>query len=314
MAQEKLVPVTGTIKIDYSRRKTEEVVFKVEAFSNVWVDTPYHLKLQSGLDTLRLHGRISKAKTHRTLRCLAPPSSGKSTLAENYRDSVNEQVATDKRHLPILFVSLENAMTSKKLIMSILHELGDPNSTRGVEQLLKNRMRELIQERRVELIIVDEIHHLASKSNVADVVNALKAFLNKKICPLALLGTSDGEKLLATNKELGQRNATVADIKPLPQTAAGNATLSRFLRCLDQELVQSQTFATTSDFTTERCVAGLMRVSEGVMGLSARILQNALEISIRRNASLIEAYDVSLAIDTWAIPNGFCKTNPFTKE
>jgi hypothetical protein len=49
------------------------------------------------------------------------------------------------------------------------------------------------------------------------------------------------------------------------------------------------------------------------MGLSARILQNSLETAIRRNADRIETYDVSKAIDTWAIPGGFCKTNPFTK-
>lgn len=312
MSSNALSPKTGTIRKVYDRAKTEEVVAKLKSFSDVWIDTPYHHQLQSGLDTLRLFGKVSDEVTHRALRCLAPPSTGKSTVARKYRDLINLEAGSQGKNKPVLLVSLSNSMTSKKLITSMLMELGDPHATKGVEQLQGQRLEELVIEWRIELIIIDEVHHLASRRNVTEVINALKSLLNKKICPLAFLGTMDAEKLLTSNGEIGQRIANIADIKPLQKTAGGRATLHRFLSGLDQELQRLGIFRCQSDFTNEQCVDGLLKATNGVMGLSARILQNSLETAVRRNADRIEAYDVSMAIDTWAIPNGFCKTNPLT--
>jgi len=204
-------------------------------------------------------------------------------------------------------------MTSKRLISAILMELGDPHATNGGEQLLAKRLEDLVKELQIELIIIDEVHHLATRRNVAEVINALKTLLNRRICPLALLGTKDAEKLLTSNGELAQRIANIADIEPLPRNASGRVILHRFLSGFDQELQRLGIFGCQSDFTNEQCVDGLLKTTKGVMGLSARILQNSLETAIRRNADRIETYDVSKAIDTWAIPSGFCKTNPFTK-
>jgi hypothetical protein len=40
----------------------------------------------------------------------------------------------------------------------------------------------------------------------------------------------------------------------------------------------------------------------------------ALEIALSRSATRIERYDLALAVDRWAIPNGLTRSNPFLKE
>jgi hypothetical protein len=40
----------------------------------------------------------------------------------------------------------------------------------------------------------------------------------------------------------------------------------------------------------------------------------ALEIALRRGATRIEIYDLSLAVDRWAVANGITDHNPFHKE
>ena len=58
---------------------------------------------------------------------------------------------------------------------SMLAALGDLAPGRGSELLLKRRLMALLRKYKVEVIILDEIHHLAYKRNVSEVINALKA-------------------------------------------------------------------------------------------------------------------------------------------
>jgi hypothetical protein len=60
-------------------------------------------------------------------------------------------------------------------------------------------------------------------------------------------------------------------------------------------------------------LAGLFEVSQGVVGRVSRLFLAALDIAIRRGATRLELYDLALAVDRWAIPQAFAKTNPFRK-
>jgi DNA polymerase III delta prime subunit len=311
MKKAEITPKTGNLHEDYSEAKTQEVAAKCEEFDAIFIDTPFHLKLMSQLDCLRLKGRLNTTKPHRALRCLAPPSTGKTTVAQRYAQRINDQFDAEKEHIPVLYISLQNSTTSRRLKVAMLEALNDFAPTQGAEDLLKRRLVNALRKFKVEVIIIDEVHHLAPKRNTGEVINVLKAFLNERICPLAFIGTDDALKLFTTNKELGQRISTIADIKPLPNDKSGQGILQRFLKEVDREIRKAGLFQEPSDFLTDEAVSALMRITRGVMGLSTRLLGAALEISVRRNASYIELYDVSRAVDAWAIPNGFCKTNPF---
>src|SRR5690606_4109085 len=80
----KFLPQTGTLKIQYNTQKTIESVNKKALFESIFIDTPFHSKLFSQLDALRLQGLVSKGVCHRALLCLAPPATGKTSVAERY--------------------------------------------------------------------------------------------------------------------------------------------------------------------------------------------------------------------------------------
>lgn len=307
----RILPFTGMIRLDYTASKNLQVARAVADFSATFVNTPYHVKLESALDGIRLLGLQTIGRPQRAVRCLAPAATGKTTVAMRYASRINASVPKTEDRIPILYVTIQNSSTPRRLMISMLEALNAPAAERGTQHLLKRRLMELLKYHRVEIIIMDEIHHLAQRRNVNEVINTLKAFLNDCVCPLAFLGTDDAARIFTTNAELMQRIHTVADIAPLPKNPTGLKAMAKFLSELDAELLRLGIFARGSAFTSEFIVSGLMRVAGGVMGAAARILQKALEISIRRNASLIEMYDVIEAIDTWAIPNGYCKTNPF---
>ena len=86
--------------------------------------------------------------------------------------------------------------------------------------------------------------------------------------------------------------------------------MKKFLDELNSQVKALNIFDEDSDFTNDDCVLALHRVSGGVMGRATRVLEAALEVSVRRGATRIETWDVSEAINTWAIPGGFCKSNP----
>jgi hypothetical protein len=58
----------------------------------------------------------------------------------------------------------------------------------------------------------------------------------------------------------------------------------------------------------------LHAVTDGVIGRVSRLVEIALEIALRRNAPRIEKYDLALAVDRWAIPNGITESNPFLRK
>ncbi|ESQ81990.1 TniB family NTP-binding protein [Asticcacaulis benevestitus] len=198
----RIMPETGLLNLDYTAAKNEEATDAVARFSAVFINTPHHLKLESAIDALRLLGLKTVGRPQRALRCLAPSSTGKSTVAKRYRDRVNVQVPIGEERLPILYVSLENATTAKQLMITMLDELKDPVSDRGTAHLLKRRLISLLKHYQVEIIILDEIHHLAGHRNMREIINALKAFLNNQVCPMAFLGTEDASLLFTSNKEL----------------------------------------------------------------------------------------------------------------
>lgn len=314
MKNAQIIPATGTLHQSYARQKNDELLAKEAAFTRIWIDTPSHRRLHGELDYLRLFGHVNGGAYHHTLRCLAPPASGKSTVAKRYCAEVNDETAVSEGRRPVLHVSLGTTSTERSLFISLLELFKDPHATAGGKAVLKQRFVEFANNFKVELVIIDEIHHLALRRDSTPVVNALKSFLNQKICPLALFGTHDANDFLTANGELGQRNAVIVDIEPLPTDQTGLATLAKFLRRIDQKTQDLGVFRESSDFSQEACIAALLHVTKGVMGMSVRILEAALKIAIRRDASRIEIYDISLAIDTWAIGNGHCKSNPFTKE
>jgi len=312
MKNSPIKPSTGQTIRDYSLDR-EVYIAQCRAFiEEIYVETPFHEKLNRELHATRMLGLQMKNSSHRALRCIAPSSAGKSTVAKRYRDKLKLESSDPDNYIQVLYVSIQNSSTPKLLIQKILEELGDIGAGVGTEARMKMRLVKLLEYYRVELLILDEIHHL--NRGHAAAINLLKSFLNDGICPLALFGTEEALPLFRDGSELNQRTATIADMHSLPNSDKGIAITKHFLVNFDTKLRESGIFSNASAFIHDDVVLKMQIASGGYLGRAARLIQAAATNALRRHAKMIEVYDLSLAMDEWMIPHFFAKTNCFIER
>ena len=83
-----------------------------------------------------------------------------------------------------------------------------------------------------------------------------------------------------------------------------------FFDHLDQRMVDERLVFTKANLGSGQIPSALCAASGGVIGTACNIVREALRIALKRNARKISAQDISDAIDTWAIPQGFAPSNP----
>ncbi len=291
------------------------VAEKLERFKSIFVPYPKHVELHDRFDYLQKLGRRTIGKPQMGLRILAPTGSGKSTAAEAYIDLVQRRRPRTDTFVPILKINLEKACTSKKLMTSILNEFDDPYVAYGNELTLKRRAFACIERFRTELLIVDEVQHLNYRNGQNnDVTDTLKGMLDGGVVPMVFLGTDDAEQMFKRNLQLNGRLLAPCDLDPLNSKSAEDRRLfAAFVAKLEAVIVAQDILPEPSCLGEAGLLPGLFEVSQGVVGRVSRLFLAALDIAIRRGATRLELYDLALAVDRWAIPQAFAKTNPFRK-
>lgn len=298
-----------------SSAKNAEVAEKLERFRSVYIPYPVHTDFQSRCDYLQKLGVRTRHKAQMGMRVLAPTGSGKTTAADRYIEIVERRRPRTPTSIPVVKVNLERASTSKKLMISILDEFGDPFSMHGNELILKRRVFSYFQRFKTELLFVDEVQHLNVRGGAGgDVTDTLKGLLDGGLVPIVFMGTEDARSLFTRNLQLNGRLLAPCDFTPLKVTSAADRLLfSGFVERLERVLVDEGILPEASALREAALLPALFEVSKGVIGRVARLFQAALEIAIRRGARRLEPFDFAEAIDRWAIPQGFIDQNPIPR-
>lgn len=130
---------------DFSPEMNDLVASKIATFKTIFLPFPRHTLLHSRCDYLQKLGVANRGKPQMGLRVLGPSGSGKSTAAEEYKALVELRTPPTDTFVPIVYVALESASTSRRLMVQILHALGDPMADRGTEQALRRRVIEYLR-------------------------------------------------------------------------------------------------------------------------------------------------------------------------
>jgi hypothetical protein len=293
-----------------------EIARKIALFQQIYIAYPPHIAFHEWCAYLVQLGRATRGQPQKGMRALGPSGSGKTSAIMAF---IRRFLATTPRtadRVPIVFVTLERTATSKRLMISILEYFGDSYSSRGTEQSLKMRVKACFERFGTELLIIDEIQHLNYRnSERSDVTDSLKRLLDDGVVPIVFLGTDEANDLFTKNVQLGGRLISPCDFKPLDlRQSADRALLAGYVTLLDQALVDKGIFQELSHLEDPFVLRCLDAVADGVIGRVSRLLEIALEIALRRGATRIEKYDLALAVDRWAIPNGLTATNPFLRD
>lgn len=308
-------PLTGSRREVYSAEINDLVAEKIAAFSRVYLNFPRHSEFHGRCDYLLKLGRQKQGEPQMGMRVLAPTGSGKTTAAREFVRLVEAVHPRSSTFVPIVIIPLDRAATSKKLAVAILDYFGDPYATSGNEVALRNRAFTALRRFGTLLLIIDEVQHLNYQRNVrSDVTDSLKLILDNGVVPIVFLGTEDAEDLFTRNLQLSGRLLPPCDFAPLKRTDPRDRELfAGFVAALDQQLVATGLTARPSGLADPWIRGCLHEVTDGVIGRVSRLMAVALEISLRRSAEMIEAYDLSLAVERWAMP-AFVKHNPFRRE
>jgi len=308
-------PLTGNLEEAESLSMNEKLTDAEIAFDEIYLPYPRHTKMQIAMDRVRLHGAKANGMPMRGLRVTGPTGSGKTTGIEEYISFLMRSGRFEAGMVPVLYVRLHKKTTLTKVLRAIVGKFGDRHASSRKDDELYEQVRNCLTRAGVQLIVLDECQHLKNLSNDSmQVTDQFKVFLDESIVPVVFSGTYDADPMFDTNRELCGRLAETVDLKPLnPEDVDDVALFTEFMRRLDEKMVERKLVTEPSGLNDSYQVTCLMLASKGVIGMAYRIVRAALLIAIAREADHVEAYDLALAVNRWAIPNKVCKANPFLR-
>lgn len=306
-----LEPLTGDIVERHDEAANRQVAAMTAAFDSIYIPYPRHTLIHSQCDYLQKLGVLTKGRPQKGLRVLALSGSGKTTAAKAYMQLAQGRAARDV--IPVVYVQLTKFVTPRWLMTAILDFFGDPFGSKGTEATLRQRAQACFERFGSELLIIDEVQHLNFRSTQAnDITDYLKILLDSGTIPIVFMGTEEARAMFQRNVQLNGRLLPPCDIEPLNATSTeDHELLLGYVSALCREMAKPGLLRAADAFTDSWTLSCLHEVSSGVIGRVSRLVRVAVEIAIRRGATEVELYDLSLAVDRWAKPHAFVAFNPF---
>lgn len=316
--KEDLLPKTGN---PFPAESTAAFVNEsaiIDGYDEIFVSNPRHYPVFAKIDQLRLLGLAQPGKRKRALRVLAPSGSGKTTIILKYAEKLEARLPEEDkgRCRPVVVLSVHPKIKVRGWWVAVLTELGDELiSASDTEEVLRRRAYTQIANHGVELLVIDEVQHLAVGSKMTDeVTDRLKRFLDDGIVPLVLVGTSEAKDMLQSNVQLSNRMMPPADIEPYTTSKQDRKDFAGFLQRLDRAIVAKNLMPKTAGLGDGLIPACIMEVSGGRLGMAVNLVRVALGRACRREAEMIELCDLQSATETWAVDQAIILKNPFFAE
>lgn len=310
------VPHTGHAFPQHDDESVARAAAALDAYADI--DIPYAPQAAIGarIDVLRRRCLGKRGEPLPGLRLSQVSQAGKTRTFKSYRKRLAQATALSSgtpNPWQVLYLGLEVRISVKMMCQQLLRMLGDPYAHAGNTDEVKLRVQEFMIERDVELLIIDEAQHLARDSqDKVDVTDEIKRFLDMGIVPVVLAGNEDSRRFFERNQQLASRLGSPLELSPVDASSRQQlADFVSFCVALDKELVAMQIVPERSDLGAQAQVDGLLQASRGHVGRVCRLVESALEHSAMRGADRIEMHDLRFAVDTFAIPQGYIRWNPF---
>ena len=183
---------------------------------------------------------------------------------------------------PVLKVTLQPDARPKGIAADLLLALGDPAWSSGTVQTLTNRAVRLLRHCGVELIVMDEFHHLFDADRAKVMTKAsqwLKVLIVNTGVPVVVCGMPEAEYVLRaehTERRFKER-LTLRCFNW--RTAKGRREFCGMLKKLDETLP----LAKTSNLADREIAGRLYLACRGVSDYLMTLLRGAVAEAIRRN-------------------------------
>jgi len=217
---------------------------------------------------------------------------GKSTLVRDYAALFPRLEQTDGTRIPIFYAETPSPVTVKGMAATMLAHLGDPAAHHGALWTLNYRLIHLMIDCHVELVILDDFHHLIDKETdrvLGQVSDWLKVLIKETGIPFLVVGI-DGkvERILDANAQLSRLFAVRQVLAPFGCDPADAGSLQEFARFVQYA---EQAIAMTLPTTLPRLelLHRLHEATQGVVGNLMTLLRYAAWLTRQQPAVALDA-------------------------
>lgn len=310
------LPTTGRALPQFDRDGTLRETAAKEAMRCILIQYPKQTAIIERIEALRLSTRGVRGVPLPGLRLSQVSQAGKTKTLRHYIADLKArtQIAGDPINPhQVIYIGLKRRVTVKMLYQRLLSELGDPHPDKGNLETLVQRAEEFLLRLQVDLLIVDEVQHLANgRTDSSEVTDELKSFLDMGLVPVVFAGNEDSKAFFEDNSQLSARLGAPLELTPTDLSTAAEAEMfKKFCIDLDEAIAATGVVRQLSNFGAKEVLQGLLAASSGHVGRVCRLVGAALEHAARRDADYIEVYDLSHAVENLAIPSRWTARNQF---
>lgn len=276
----------------------------------IYIAFPRLNRVCSLVEHCHQHSRI--AAEPECLLITGQQGAGKTTLRRSYARRYLRQATREGIAVPVLDAAIPVPATIKHLVTELLSSLGDPVPDKGTIVTQTRRLKRLIGECGVELIVLDEFQHFIDRdSNVilVTVSNWLKDLLNETGVPMVLIGMPYSDVILHANAQLERRFAMRVSLDPFGwKTAERQLEFRMFLHLLDEKLP----FPRRSGLADPEMALRIFCATEGTTGYVMKLIRRAAVLAIDEKRECLEMEGLAWAYDERLSARAPDRDNPFT--
>lgn len=259
-------------------------------------------------ERLRRCHQSSHKKNRRYLRLLGVSGVGKSFLAKKYKEAHPNYIDGENTVVTVVHFSIPSNPSKKQMYQAFLRGLGVSN-TAGDSEELRERVEKLCKSCKVELILIDEIHHFVDRGSArtyAAAADALKELIESIDLPIVLIGAPRSQTIFLHNSQLRSRVTATYWVQPFKLTDV--AELMGFVYGLTGDLSESiRTWIASEDIATR-----LFFATDGIHRNIARLVAEFEEEIANGEKANMATLSKVFHEHLW--PNPGPKCDPFRKD
>jgi hypothetical protein len=298
----------------------EEIGRVRAALDAIVVDNPRAQEAHERFRYLIAHGKAQGPGAKRGQLLVGPSQSGKSTIISTFADTRNTPARLEAGEVPVLNVTLRANISTKGLAQNILQRLSTygfyTGAFSGSENELTERVYKSMAEAKVELLVLDEIHHLNNiekQKSAWSVGEMIKLFLIDGCCPVVLSGIDTAKTPFLENRQLSQRSEPALELHKLDiGRAPDRALFARFLADYLPAVEVASGVGKLITLLNRETITALHTVSEGVLGAACNLIKAAVTNAMLAGRDQLEVDDLARAVeDGFILTRILTGPNPF---
>lgn len=287
---------------------------KMSIDSNLIKHASYKIALEAIELCHESHRRGIKPKN---LLILGVSGVGKSTLLKTYRDRYDRYDLDELTIVPVLYICLPSSPVDSAIYGELLSVLGDAFPFKGKVSDQRSRIIKLCKKCRVELLIIDEVHHFLDRGRLRTHVKSadtFKVLIEAIELPIVLAGAPRSHELFRTNNQIRGRFKTKKSLPPFSIfTDQSKSTFKNLMKAM----LRNSTFKNIDFFADEQKLIRLFYATDGVLRNVADLMCLAEEAAQKEKTSVLSFRLLQTSFESWILSDLRFKNeihpNPFAK-